>query len=46
MQHIEYAIVFVPEPTATTLEPFHTPAFPCVEKIEIPNPVQFIPFNE
>ena len=42
----EYAISFVPVPTATHLIPFQATPFPCVKNKEFPTPVQFIPLLE
>jgi hypothetical protein len=46
MPSLEYAIEFVPEPTATHRVPYHATPFPFVEKIVTPLPVQENPSFE
>jgi hypothetical protein len=40
----EYAIEFVPEPTAIHNDPFQYNLLHCVENTLVPSPVQVIPF--
>jgi hypothetical protein len=42
----EYAIVFVPVPTATYNNPFHATLYAAVEKIVVPSPVHAVPSKE
>ena len=42
----EYAIEFVPLPTATHIEPFHATLTPTSLNIEVPRPVQLVPSDE
>ena len=46
MPLLEYAIVFVPKPTATHSVPFHATPRPTLEKMVVPSPVQFMPLLE
>ena len=39
----EYAMVFIPEPTAIHIEPFHANPLPCELNIPLPIPTQEVP---
>lgn len=46
MPSFEYAILFVPKPTATNRMPFQAAPYAAFEKIDVPSPVHVMPSEE